>query len=374
MKIAYFIGSLNRGGAEMLTLDICRKKAFAPFEIMIAYRNDGNLTDEYVKTRVPLCCIKPKGRIGLLKYMWEMRCMLQREKVDIIHCQTSYNAVLAVLFTVFTKVRVVSTFHGFDFNKSPRIYKWLVMKLSDKLIFVSGYQRDYYVSHNSFCNPRKCEVVYNGVDYSKFDILCPIPIGLDPKAHIRMAMIGSFNSGRSQKYVCEAIKKIIDKGISDFEFYFVGGRCAGEEYLYDECVNYSMRNNLYNVHFLGGRNDVSAILQYIDCFVYSTVTDTFGIAVVEAMSQGIPVIVNDWKVMREITFNGKWATLYKTADSDALANAMIEMINNLSSYKEKAVSSSDAIKQHYSIESHINNLSNIYKSLKLGKKCQFVVE
>ena len=365
MKIAYFIGSLNRGGAEMLTLDICRKKALVPFEVMIVYRNDGNLTDEYVKTKIPLQRMKPKNRMELIKYMWEMRCMLLREKVDVVHCQTSYNAVLAVLFTIFTRIKVVSTFHGFDFNKSSKIYKWLVMRFSDKLIFVSGYQRDYYLSHNSFCNPIKCEVVYNGVDFSKFDISChDIPLGLDIKARIRMAMVGSFNSGRSQKYVCEAINILKNQDITDFEFYFVGGKCAGEEYLYDECVNYCKKNNLINVHFLGGRDDVSAILHYIDCFVYSTVSDTFGIAVVEAMSQGIPVVVNDWEVMREITSNGEWATLYKTADSTALANTLIKMIKNLSSYKEKAVSSAETIKQHYSIESHINNLYDIYKSLK----------
>lgn len=366
MKVAYFIGSLNRGGAEMLTLDICRKKVLAPFEIMIVYRNEGNLTDDYVKTGVPLHRVKPRNRIRLIKYMWEMRRMLLQEKVDIIHCQTSYNAVLAVLFTIFTGIKVVSAFHGFDFNKSPKFYKWLVMRLSDKLIFVSGYQRDYYLSLNTFCNPEKCEVVYNGVDFSKFDISCPeFPQGMEHTAPIKMAMIGSFNSGRSQRYVCDAICIMKNQGIIEFEFYFVGGKCAGEEYLYEECVNYCAKNNLTNVHFLGGRNDVPAILRHVDCFVYSTVTDTFGIAVVEAMSQGIPVIVNDWKVMREITSDGEWAILYKTADAEALANTMAEMINNLPSYKEKAVSLAETIKQNYSIESHIDNLYNIYKSLKM---------
>ena len=48
MKVAYFIGSLNRGGTEMLTLDICRKKDYAPFEMILVYRYDGELTELFI--------------------------------------------------------------------------------------------------------------------------------------------------------------------------------------------------------------------------------------------------------------------------------------------------------------------------------------
>ena len=89
--------------------------------------------------------------------------------------------------------------------------------------------------------------------------------------------------------------------------------------MYDECVTYCQQNSLLDkVSFLGSRDDVPTILQQLDAFVYATDHDTFGIGVVEAMAVGIPVFVNDWEVMTEITDNGKFATLYKSKDEKDL--------------------------------------------------------
>ena len=61
MKVAYFIGGLNRGGTETLVLDSFRKNRSAPFESILVYRNDGELSESYCATGVPMFRIKPKG-------------------------------------------------------------------------------------------------------------------------------------------------------------------------------------------------------------------------------------------------------------------------------------------------------------------------
>ena len=86
MKVAFFIGSLNRGGAEILVLDTLRKRNTAPFESILIYRNDGDLSDEYRATGVPMFRIKPTGT--KLGYVPRLRRLLKKEKVDILHTQT----------------------------------------------------------------------------------------------------------------------------------------------------------------------------------------------------------------------------------------------------------------------------------------------
>ena len=111
MKVAYYIGGLNRGGTEMLTLDIFRRKDYAPYDMILVYRNDGELSEEFRKTGVPMFRIKPKGlKIG---YFGQIRRLLKREKVDVVHAQTLVNAVIAIWVTAFSHVRVVASFHGF---------------------------------------------------------------------------------------------------------------------------------------------------------------------------------------------------------------------------------------------------------------------
>ena len=40
MKVAFFLGSLKRGGAESLVYDICRKRDQAPFDLCCLYRKE----------------------------------------------------------------------------------------------------------------------------------------------------------------------------------------------------------------------------------------------------------------------------------------------------------------------------------------------
>jgi glycosyltransferase involved in cell wall biosynthesis len=117
------------------------------------------------------------------------------------------------------------------------------------------------------------------------------------------------------------------------------------------------------VFFLGARNDVPEILTQLDSFIYSTEHDTFGIAVVEAIMAGVPVFVNDLEVMKEITANGEYATLYKTKDEKDLVREFMLFLQNREAYILKTKKSAQLVRNRYSIDMHIENLKNIYSSI-----------
>jgi glycosyltransferase involved in cell wall biosynthesis len=145
---------------------------------------------------------------------------------------------------------------------------------------------------------------------------------------------------------------------------FVGGVFTGEESIYQTCEQYIRQHQIDNIAImLGVRKDVLAILQHVDGFLYATKTDTFGIAVVEAMLCGVPVIVNDFVVMKEITQNGKFATLYKSKDINDCAHKILDFIENMDMYKQQAQAQVYKISELYSVNNHINNLLNIYTKL-----------
>lgn len=383
MKVAYFIGSLNRGGTEMLTLDICRRHREAPYQILLVYRNEGELSEQYRQTGVRMIRLKPsKG--GRLAYLFEMRRMLKREQVDVLHAQTLTNGAFALFCTLFTNIKVVNTFHGFHTSWAAMPMCHLVMAGCDALCFVSDYERRWYANH-SIERRNGCFVVYNGIDFSKFDGIFEEPdffkkidaaqprkdllSSHDSAKRIRLAMIGNFVSGRSQNSLLRCIHLLYNHGYKNFDFYFVGKRAYHEPWLYDDCVKYVEQNALEGcVHFVGSRGDVPAILQHIDAFVYSTAHDTFGIAVVEAMAAGVPVVANDWEVMKEISQNGKWLRLYKTDDAQSGAEAMADLIDNISAYKAAAQQQKHEVRSTFSIENHIERLASIYSAVVSNNK------
>lgn len=366
MKVAYFIGGLNRGGTETLVLDTFRRKDMAPFDSILIYRSEGELSEAYRATGVPMFRIKPTGiKLG---YVPKLRRLLREEGVDILHTQTHLNAFIGVFCTLFSKVRLVVSFHGFMLSVLDRMYSQLGLWSADALVFVSKYVQDWYLKR-TFCAPRKrYHVVYNGIDFSKFDKEYDTPDFLkkdvEPSSGtIKMAMVGNFSSARSQILVCQALKILKDRNIGNIRFYFVGKKIDAEPEEFDNCVNYCRENGLLDttVFFLGGRSDVPAILKYMDAFVYATNRDTFGIAVIEAVASGLPAIVNDWEVMKEVTNNGELASLYQTHNVEDCAAKIEEFVLNKEQRKKVALRNAEIVRQRFSIENHIQNLSKVYE-------------
>lgn len=370
MRVAFFVGSLNRGGTEMLLLDSFRRLTTSSFECILIYRNEGELSEDFRKTGIPMFRVKPHGlKLG---YFFKLRQLLKKENIDILHAQTLINEVIGVFCVAFSSVKMVASFHGFRYSWTERVYAQFVIWNASASIFVSNYVRDWYLK-NALLPPRKrCHVVYNGIDFSKFDCRYPVPDFLGKNNGVSLAMVGNFGSVRSQFFLCKSLGRAAESGCGPFQFYFIGKRVEAEPWLYDNCVRYCDEHHLTDfVHFVGSRGDVPAILQHIDGFVYASDHDTFGIAVVEAVASGRPVLVNDWVVMREVVGDYGWAEMYRTNDEKDCCFKIKAMINDIDSLKIEAETHKKEIRKKYSIEAYMVNLYAVYTSISGNKRSEW---
>lgn len=369
MKVAYLLGSLNRGGAETLLLDVFNQATYSPFKIIGVYRKEGELSNSFHSTKVPIFKLEPGSVFLIWQYLWRLRNLLKKEKVDVVHSQQNIDTVYARLASLGLSVKVVQTIHGYDFN-SGYFNKQLInlsLVLAELNIFVSETQRKYYSSAYRFHNLSRMEVVYNGVCLEKLIVKEEKPLrtkfNIEGKSPL-FGMVGNFVQVRDQMTVCRFLNLLNKKGI-DFTFLFIGKQDESNLKLFDECRCYCESNELADkVLFLGSRDDVPALLSELDAFVYASDHDTFGIAVIEAIATGIPVFVNDWAVMKEITADGERAILYKTKDEIDLFRHFMSFLNNPLSYKQRALENATWARQAYSIQNHIRNLHTVYCSLK----------
>lgn len=362
MKVAFFLGALNRGGTESLILDVCRCHAKAPFEVVCLYRKEGLYSKEYHQTDAQLVKIEKKR--SLLRYLLEIRSFVKNEKVDIIHAQTPSNTILCILALAFSKTKIVSTFHGIFESKHAKMQLQFITRHCDKVCCVSDYERRYYTDimglrpATSFCT------VYNGVNFDKIveHTRCEnnpySPITTDSHIQVHLCTVGNFVPGRSPWIIAKALRVLYDKGTHNFDFSFIGRRMDSQGWRYDQCVE--ICNGMDNVHFLGARDDVPTLLSQMDGFVYSTESDTFGIAVIEAMAAGLPVIVNDWEVMKEVAPEARF---YRTDDVTDCANRIERFIQEKSKgIENEGMGNSIIVRRKYSIIQHINRLNDVYQS------------
>jgi len=377
MKIAYLLGSLNRGGTETLLLDVFRNATANQLEAIAVYRKSGVLEHDFIK--IPVQLYKLPLQKNIFSYFFRLRRVLMNHSIKQVHAQQPLDALLAWIATLGLDIKIVLTLHGYDFQERRlgQIILSFILKRTDANIYVSNAQRAYYQKKYGL-DENKQRVVYNGISFNKFDGAKSASTHSMTSSHIMskentlrrelklipdtmlFGTVGNFLPGRDQLTICKFLK-LLKKEDAPFHFVFVGKKVENSANLYDDCVNYCRQNNLLgNVSFLGSREDVPGILSQLDAFVYATDHDTFGIGVVEAMAVGIPVFVNDWMVMSEITDAGKYATLYKTKDEQDLLRHFLLFLQDKTSFVTKAANASSYVRQKYSIEKHIENLKQVY--------------
>ncbi len=362
MKVAFFLGSLKRGGAESLVYDICRKRDQAPFDLCCLYRKEDDFTEAFKATGAELIQVRRTG--SMLKYLRALRKAVRDNRIDIVHAQTASNALVSIFALLFTGVKIVTTFHGFSFSDAPKWYRKLVYGRSKRIVCVSEYQKRQYESKWGLPAENKLRVVYNGIDFSKLDTPQPDPahpVSVDGNV-LNLVMVGSFIEGRSQLFVCQAAQRLAQMEIP-FHLYFAGRRDDAEPERYDDCVSFCERNGLTDrVSFLGNRSDIPWLLSRMDLFFYASEHDTFGIAVIEALAAGLPVLVNDWAVMKEITQDGELAMLYRTDDLEDCLTKIRNFARFNGDVRPDGSLSKAAVRERYSIEGHLRKLNEIYLS------------
>jgi glycosyltransferase involved in cell wall biosynthesis len=120
------------------------------------------------------------------------------------------------------------------------------------------------------------------------------------------------------------------------------------------------------LHFLGELSPqrVGTFLACLDVFVFPSVAETFGLAAVEAASAGIPCVVTDLPVLREVlSFEGKPAAIFVDAsDTAGFSSAVLKVL------KDKPLSdelrrNGSGLKSRYSVKAMVEAYAEILKAL-----------
>lgn len=367
MKVAFLLGTLNRGGTETLILDSFKRADDAEFEIIGVYRKKGDLYDEFISTDVPLFELRPKNFLDF-KYFINLRKLLRNNSIKIVHAQQPLDAFYAYFACLFTGIKIVLTLHGYGKRDTHigRMIRKFIIKRTDLNIYVSDSQRRHYIRNYSIKPSMKQRVLYNGINFNKLknsngeDVRQELGI---PQNHLLLGTVGSFVAVRDQMTICRFLH-LLDKTGTAFTFIFTGAKDEAEPWRYEDCVEYCNENGLSKkVFFLGIRNDVPNVLKQLDAFIYASNHDTFGIAVIEAMSIGLPVFVNDWEVMIEITNQKEHGIFYKTKNEQDLFNKFMDFIQQKEKYLNKAKSDAEWVRQRYGITYFLTGLNKNYNDL-----------
>jgi glycosyltransferase involved in cell wall biosynthesis len=190
--------------------------------------------------------------------------------------------------------------------------------VTTKLICCSSYVQQGVVEHFGVA-PRETVVVYNGVDVGAIERRAA-----GSRAHsggsgaFAVGMVARLEGHKDQPTLIRAAKILKDSG-RPIEVWLIGEGSRRAEY--EQLV---VELGLVDtVKLLGMRRDIPELLGQLDAFAFAAKPDEgLGVALVEAMAAGVPIVATDVGACREVLDEGGLGTLVPPSDPHALATAL----------------------------------------------------
>lgn len=238
--------------------------------------------------------IQTIGKIGILKYFYEISKIIKKNKYEIVHVHTNYQAGLIVFFLKLLKIpkRIVHVHGDYIGNKKIElifpILKKLINNFSTDRIAVSEKSGNYYFYKNNY------KLILNSIDIEEFqkineEKLFEIKKELNfQKERINILQIGRLSKEKNHKFTLRILKKLKDKKIN-FCCYFVGD---GE--MKDELIQLVKTYRLEpSVKFVGNRNDVNYLIKLSTTVLLPSISEGFPMTALEVQAMGKKIIISD---------------------------------------------------------------------------------
>ena len=242
-----------------------------------------------------------------LKAFFQVKRLIDQEEIDLVHCHNPMGGVVARLAAAMSKrkPKVIYTAHGFHFYKGAPLLNWLLYYSAERFL---AHFTDCLITINAEDERRakrfrlkrrgKVFLIHGvGVDMTRFS---PQPnknaairaqLGI-PADAFHIVTAAELNENKNQTAVIRAVAVLEDPSV----YYSICGKGPWEEKLRTEIDRYGLSEK---VKLLGYRDNMEDILQSADCFAFPSLREGLGVAAVEALACGVPVIATDNRGSRE---------------------------------------------------------------------------
>ncbi len=262
--------------------------------------------------------------------------IIKKEKIDLVHCHNPVGGMLGRLsaFCSGRRPYVIYTAHGFHFFEGAPIAYWIIFYPIERIlalftdVIITINREDFNRAGNFHLKRGGFVELMGGVglDTERFHprkkIRDEVRRELNiPEHAFHIVTAAELNDNKNHMVILEALKLLSDKDI----LYSICGRGTKQE----ELLGYIRRNRLGDtVHLLGYRTDMERVLQSADAFVFPSKREGFGMAAVEALGCGVPVIAADNRGTREYMKNHINGIVCDSEDVNAFAYAINDLKND----------------------------------------------
>ncbi len=352
MQVLHIITGLKRGGAETLLYRICQfdKEHNHTVISLTGMQDYGKMLSEI---NISVHALNfPNGKIKI-SGLYKLYKLIKKIKPDVVQTWMSHADLIGGIIAKFAGIKNIywGVHHTHLIKGRSKRATIMIVKLNailssiipKKIIYCAEKSRE--IQELIGYKKSKGIVIQNGYDTQRFVQDSSLEknfrneMGLSSNTFV-IGHVGSYDPLKDQKTLIESLAYLNQKKFK-FIAILVGMNLDGNN---KDLVNLIKDNGLGEcVLLLGSRNDIPAIMNGIDLFMLSSVSEAFPNVLNEAMACGTPCITTNVGDAALIVNNTGW--IVDSRDSKALADASIKAMQEKHSDNESWVERKDACRK-----------------------------
>lgn len=345
-RILHVLGTADLAGKAICRIveDLAAGLDPEKYRIEACFLRSGEFIERFTSRGIKSTCIDWSGSatdpLGAARYA----SLLLSGKFDLIHQHTGGRFLTQMSRTV-ASARIVRHVHGRAFEDTGEVPASVSLPPNDATIANSRITAD-------ICSDPNAVVIYPGVDLNEYR-----PASTASERRI-VGTACRLEPVKAISTLIEAMTLVANDHPS------VHLEIAGEG---------SLRNSLEqdvgrlgiagNVSFLGWREDLPSVLRSWSIFVLPSLDEGFGVAALEAMASGLPVVASDVGGLRELMQDGETGFLVPPEAPAEFAKKIRLLLENQELREKMGSAGRNRAEEDFSISTMVKKTADLYDAL-----------
>lgn len=358
------------GGSERNISQLIAGVDKSRFELYVACLTSVKLPENIKKTGLSIIELNEVGiyTIGGFKNLAFLRRLIHEKKISLIVTYHESSDFYGLALSRLCRIPVISSRRDMSFKTRRRhglAYR-VLGRYFDSVIAVSEAVKKEVVRRHWFPEKR-IATIYNAInvkDYAKTNDVHALKdkLEIDPM-HPIVGVVANMRKIKGHHYFVHAAS-IIHKRNPDVEFLVVGYDARKPGFSIAELKQYGETMGIVNnLHFIGGRKDTADLISLFDVAVLASLSEGFSNVILEYMASSKPVVATEVGGNPEIVVHGETGLLVPPADGDALARAILSILED----KEVALRFGRAgrkrIEEKFSLDVMLRNYEGLFEQV-----------
>jgi L-malate glycosyltransferase len=294
----------------------------------------------------------------------ELARLVREHKIEIVHAHVARDYPLAA-FAVRRNRRAKFVITRHVLFRLSRLHAFTLRRVS-RVIAVSGAV-ERSLSAQKIFPARKVTVIPNGINFRRFDESLQ---EFDREKFCRRMkigpeslLVGTVGEIKRQKGHEDFLRAAAIVACENESVHFIiaggdnsrkGERRAVLERLVSE-LGLTKR-----VHFMGQLGDVAELLAALDLYVSASHTESFGLAIVEAMASGLSVVATATEGAREIIDEGNTGVLVAVGDYKSLGRKVLGLLEDEDKRTHLGALARAQARERFSLDRMVDATERVY--------------